>query len=167
MKKILFLIILSAAIACSPNKESSEDAKASENTLVTENVAVDVAVSAITNYINVKDALVASDVKAATENAMTLVESARQEGLSEEIINAAQAVAVEEALDNKRMHFETLSTLLIEVAKTKEMGDALFVQYCPMAFDNKGASWLSTSKEIRNPYYGDKMLKCGRVTAEL
>jgi len=39
----------------------------------------------------------------------------------------------------------------------------VYKQYCPMAFDGKGAFWLSSSEEIRNPYYGDKMLKCGRV----
>ena len=40
-------------------------------------------------------------------------------------------------------------------------GDPIYYQYCPMAFDNKGAYWLSESKEIRNPYFGDKMLTCG------
>ena len=32
-----------------------------------------------------------------------------------------------------------------------------------MAFEGKGDYWYSTSEEIRNPYFGDKMLKCGRV----
>jgi hypothetical protein len=40
-------------------------------------------------------------------------------------------------------------------------GDPIYYQYCPMAFDNKGAYWLSESEEIRNPYFGDKMLTCG------
>jgi hypothetical protein len=33
------------------------------------------------------------------------------------------------------------------------------LQYCPM----KKASWLSDSKDIRNPYYGANMLDCGSV----
>jgi Cu(I)/Ag(I) efflux system membrane fusion protein len=32
-----------------------------------------------------------------------------------------------------------------------------------MAFDNKGAYWLSDQAKIRNPYFGDKMLECGEV----
>jgi hypothetical protein len=32
-----------------------------------------------------------------------------------------------------------------------------------MAFDGEGGYWLSDSKEIRNPYYGEKMLVCGNV----
>jgi len=32
-----------------------------------------------------------------------------------------------------------------------------------MADNNKGAAWISAQKDIRNPYYGDAMLTCGRV----
>ncbi|WP_420601742.1 hypothetical protein [Flagellimonas sp.] len=43
------------------------------------------------------------------------------------------------------------------------LGNTFYVQQCPMANNNKGAVWLSTENEIRNPYYGDAMLKCGSV----
>jgi hypothetical protein len=49
------------------------------------------------------------------------------------------------------------------VKKSGVSNGELYVEYCPMAFDDKGASWLSSSKEIRNPYFGDKMLTCGEV----
>ena len=39
----------------------------------------------------------------------------------------------------------------------------LYVIRCSMAFDNRGADWLSDNKEIRNPYYGASMLKCGEL----
>jgi membrane fusion protein, copper/silver efflux system len=39
----------------------------------------------------------------------------------------------------------------------------LYVQYCPMARSNKGAYWLSTTKELVNPYMGQIMLACGRT----
>ena len=32
-----------------------------------------------------------------------------------------------------------------------------------MANDDKGGYWLSIEKEIKNPYFGSKMLKCGEV----
>jgi len=46
------------------------------------------------------------------------------------------------------------------------MGVKLYRQYCPMAFQNKGAYWLSSEKKIMNPYFGDKMLHCGVVKEE-
>jgi Cu(I)/Ag(I) efflux system membrane fusion protein len=36
-------------------------------------------------------------------------------------------------------------------------------EFCPMAFDSKGAYWLSTSEKIENPYFGNDMLDCGEV----
>jgi Cu(I)/Ag(I) efflux system membrane fusion protein len=42
-------------------------------------------------------------------------------------------------------------------------GDAAFVMHCPMAFDNKGAQWLQDSQDLRNPYFGAAMLKCGTI----
>ncbi|MNG29248.1 hypothetical protein D3C84_1146450 [compost metagenome] len=53
---------------------------------------------------------------------------------------------------------------MVGLLKKAGMADAeLYVHYCPMAFDNKGAVWISTTKEVRNPYFGEKMLKCGEV----
>lgn len=43
----------------------------------------------------------------------------------------------------------------------------VYKQFCPMAFGNKGGYWLSDAAEIRNPYFGDKMLTCGTVAATL
>ncbi len=53
------------------------------------------------------------------------------------------------------------------VALAKAFGpfdETIFVQHCPMADNNNGADWLSLDKQIRNPYFGDKMLTCGSVT---
>ncbi len=42
-------------------------------------------------------------------------------------------------------------------------GRALYVMHCPMAFSNRGASWLQAEEELRNPYFGASMLRCGSV----
>jgi len=47
------------------------------------------------------------------------------------------------------------------------MGKTVYYQFCPMAFDGNGAFWLSTTKEIRNPYFGDQMLTCGELKETL
>jgi Cu(I)/Ag(I) efflux system membrane fusion protein len=54
---------------------------------------------------------------------------------------------------------------MIAVAEAFRPGKSMiYIQHCPMADSNKGADWLSKEKEIRNPYFGASMLKCGEVT---
>jgi hypothetical protein len=43
----------------------------------------------------------------------------------------------------------------------------LYKDFCPMANNNKGAYWLSEVKDIKNPYFGSKMLKCGNVREQI
>ena len=43
----------------------------------------------------------------------------------------------------------------------------VYIEFCPMANDNKGGYWLSTEEKIQNPYFGKKMLKCGEVKATI
>ena len=67
-------------------------------------------------------------------------------------------------IEGQRKQFDFLSKALIETITAYGAGDKkVYVQYCPMAFDNKGAEWLSYNEEIRNPYFGEKMMKCGTI----
>ncbi|NQT87809.1 DUF3347 domain-containing protein, partial [bacterium] len=43
----------------------------------------------------------------------------------------------------------------------------LHILECPMAFSNRGATWLQTDKDVRNPYFGAAMYKCGGVVDSL
>ena len=43
----------------------------------------------------------------------------------------------------------------------------LYQDFCPMYNNNKGAQWLSTTEEIKNPYFGSKMMGCGKVQKEI
>ena len=71
-----------------------------------------------------------------------------------------------EDIDKQRGAFETVSAALIQAADQFGLGAnaSAHVLHCPMAFDNKGADWLQADKEVRNPYFGSAMLKCGSVT---
>lgn len=42
-------------------------------------------------------------------------------------------------------------------------GEKVYYQFCPMAFNDQGAYWLSSEEQIANPYFGDVMLRCGEV----
>ncbi len=70
-------------------------------------------------------------------------------------------------VEKQRQQFEFLSDAMINSITAFGSEKKLFVQFCPMAFDNKGADWISDVSEIQNPYFGDKMMKCGLVTDTL
>lgn len=66
------------------------------------------------------------------------------------------------SIDELRVEFLALSEDVIAIAKSSNPTDQLlYIQRCPMANNNEGASWLSFTKEIKNPYYGASMLTCG------
>ncbi|MCH7557947.1 MAG: efflux RND transporter periplasmic adaptor subunit [Planctomycetes bacterium] len=71
------------------------------------------------------------------------------------------------SLESSRESFNLLSQQLIKVARRfGSTGDKPFyILNCPMAFDNKGADWLQSDEQTRNPYFdfGQMMLKCGSV----
>ncbi|MFI5196047.1 MAG: DUF3347 domain-containing protein [Chitinophagales bacterium] len=70
--------------------------------------------------------------------------------------------------EKQRLAFGTLSSAIYGLLKNAEIKNAgIYHQYCPMAFNEKGAFWLSDESEIKNPYFGKKMLECGEVTDSL
>lgn len=72
-------------------------------------------------------------------------------------------------LEEKRSYFGHISEIVYCTVKSFDLKEdmELYATYCPMAFDGKGAYWLAESKDIRNPYFGEKMMKCGEVKEEL
>ena len=71
-------------------------------------------------------------------------------------------------VEEQRNQFDFLSQAMIKSIKAYGTADkTYYIQYCPMAKDNQGADWISTESQIRNPYFGDKMMKCGSVKLEL
>ncbi len=80
------------------------------------------------------------------------------------IANAAARNTSAQDLATQRREYSSLSNDFISlVKKTGLSGGELYVDYCPMALNDEGAYWVSNVKEIKNPYFGDKMLTCGEV----
>lgn len=77
----------------------------------------------------------------------------------------ASAIANTTDLAQQRGAFTELSNNMILAVEAFGTDNRLYQQHCPMANKNTGGSWLSSNQEIRNPYYGDAMLKCGEVQA--
>lgn len=70
-------------------------------------------------------------------------------------------------IKHQREHFDMLSKDMYDLVKKFGAGEKIYVDFCPMYNDNKGATWLSETKEIKNPYFGKDMNTCGEVKEEL
>ncbi|WP_226064921.1 DUF3347 domain-containing protein [Kaistella polysaccharea] len=70
-------------------------------------------------------------------------------------------------IEHQREHMDMLSKDFYDLAKTFGTAKPVYKIFCPMYNDNKGAYWLSSSKEVKNPYYGKGMLTCGEVQEEI
>ncbi len=79
------------------------------------------------------------------------------------IKKSLKAISGHKEIEKQREEYETLSNALISSAKAFGVTNKVFVVYCPMANNDKGAYWLSNKNEVLNPYYGDMMLHCGEV----
>jgi hypothetical protein len=66
-------------------------------------------------------------------------------------------------IKHQRSHFVMLSEVMYELVKNFGAGRPVYHDHCPMARDNQGAMWISEMKEIKNPYFGAQMLKCGTI----
>ncbi len=119
------------------------------------------------SYIELKEALVASDsVKAS--NAASKLEAALAGAGSTKGNQVAGQIEKETTLDGQRKQFNQLSADVETLLKSNKLASGtVYKQYCPMAYEGEGAYWLSNESGIRNPYYGDEMLKCGSVEEEI
>lgn len=118
-------------------------------------------------YLEVENALVNTDAEKTAAQAAKLELMMKEQEVDAETQAAVAAMAQAKGIDIQRQNFETLSMGMEKLLQGSLNSGTLYKQHCPMAFNNKGASWISSSREILNPYFGDKMLKCGRVEAEI
>lgn len=131
-----------------------------------------------TSYLSLEDALVKSDTVAANKaaeemkNILELIPEPNWEKQAKEAWenhrkgyekNLKEFLHIK-SLEDKRSYFSHITEILYCTFKSFDTKlDEVHVAFCPMAFDNKGAYWLTDRPEIRNPYFGDKMLKCGKI----
>ena len=116
-----------------------------------------------TQYIALKDALVASKASEAKQKAATLQKSLADIQNGKKASEQAAIIASATDLVRQRNAFSLLSNEMKTLVKGNVASGALYLEYCPMANNNTGAYWLSNEKKIMNPYFGDEMLQCGSV----
>jgi len=132
----------------------------------------------LTDYMALKDALVETNKEEAAKAGNKLNNTLNEFDVSsytveeqkelKDIISDAKEHAEhigKSEMDHQREHFKTLTKDIMDMVVITGTENTLYQQFCPM-YDG-GSAWLSMSKDIKNPYYGSKMLTCGKVQKEI
>jgi Protein of unknown function (DUF3347) len=147
--------------------------------------ATNMLMAMVTQYYGLKNALVATQAGKADEAARLLLKATDSFNvyLAKDAVNGpalksdidsilAQCKLVtadmDEPCEKKRIAFAPISRAVYRLLKIVDIKNAhIYHEFCPMAFNDKGATWLSDESEIKNPYFGKKMMECGEVTDSL
>ena len=136
----------------------------------------------ISDYLKLKNALTKDDTKGAANAGKTLYATFNKVNtntidpkLKTEYIDIADDAKEHTEhigdnvgkIDHQREHFVMLSKDVNDLIKIFGAKQKLYQDFCPMYNEGKGAIWISESKEIKNPYYGSKMLTCGSMKKQL
>jgi len=132
----------------------------------------------IDHYLHVKNALVNNSGNEAASGGKAMAEAIDK--LDKSLLTAEQKKVYDDIEDDlkehaehigknsgdikhQREHFVMMSEDVYDLAKAFGGGQTLYHDHCPMANDNKGAMWLSETREVKNPYFGGKMNECVKV----
>lgn len=116
------------------------------------------------HYVHLTTALINGDQAEAKIAANAIEAGAKEIPGAEPVALSASKIISASGIEAQRTEFSNLSNQFIALAKKSGVQSGeLYVDYCPMALNDKGAYWLSANKDIKNPYFGDKMLTCGEV----
>ncbi|QXP64698.1 efflux RND transporter periplasmic adaptor subunit [Polaribacter sp. HaHaR_3_91] len=130
------------------------------------------------DYIKIKNALAINDIKELKNQSKLLLKNvtkvdmkllndkkAHQHWMSSEKEIKAMANLMLNTADitMQRTYFKHLSSNMINILEVFGVNKEVYLLFCPMSDNNKGAYWLSTTEKVVNPYFGGAMLTCGDV----
>ena len=134
------------------------------------------------DYITLKNALVNDDFSVSKNAANTMILNLNNIDMAllktnkahaswmpveKQIKTSANSIKSTSSIEEQRKHFINLSSNLILAVQMFGVNEKVYSQFCPMANNDKGAYWLSSEKEIKNPYFGASMLACGDIVKEI
>lgn len=172
-KTLMPLAVISLMLSCKGEKEANPSPETTRagtaKTEVKETARIafeeDATQQVFASYLKLKDALVAGNPDAAKAAAADM---GRVPGFENEIVTAEiEAFLSADGIDGQRASFLKLNEKLEPILRDHISEGAVYKQFCPMAFNDEGGFWFSDKEEIRNPYFGDRMLKCGKVEDKL
>ena len=115
-------------------------------------------------YVHLTNSLIEADVDAAKIAANAIEAGATGVTGGKALASAAARISAASTVQTQRKAYGSLSGDMMRLVKESGLAEGqVHVQYCPMAFDNEGATWMSSTREIRNPYMGESMLSCGET----
>lgn len=160
MKNVLFIMLAVFLFSCGGTEKTEEIEGTGDEVVTTTDadMSKEDFKKSLQYYILLKDALVASSVNQAKIEANKL--SRKTEG---ELADLAKELQGFDDIAKQREVFQKISDKMYGMVKEKGSNHSLYYVHCPMAFDNKGAYWLSEEEEVKNPYFGDAMMNCGEV----
>lgn len=115
-------------------------------------------------YLQLTEALINNDLANAKIAANAIEAGAREIDGASILVPPAGKILSAANIETQRSAFAELSTAMERLIKKQGLsGGELYIDFCPMALNDKGATWISTEKEIRNPYFGEVMMNCGDI----
>jgi membrane fusion protein, copper/silver efflux system len=119
------------------------------------------------SYFSIQEALAADDLGLAKDKVFHLLSFLEKVKIeqAESIRSAFDSLSASEGIDDARIAFGNASKEILALEKNygHKGKSPYFEAFCPMAFDNEGASWLQSSQTISNPFFGSSMLNCGSI----
>lgn len=170
MKRYFGIAFLLVILACNNAENKSTETKDTTSIKAVNTLAfADEKVALIyTDYIALKNALVATKVDEAKSAAKTLAISLKAYAGCENTAITADKIATAKDIASQRTSFTSLSADVIAMFKHASLSKGtIYVQHCPMANKGEGGDWLASEKKIQNPYYGSEMMECGAVLEEI
>lgn len=121
----------------------------------------------IDDYLKLQNALAGDDLVAAKDALKEMMRETGHTGALPDLIH--QMLAAEDLEALRKPHFVTLSNALIAVIEEVPalFEDELVRVHCPMANNNNGADWIQSGENVRNPYFGAAMLRCGEIVGAI
>jgi Cu(I)/Ag(I) efflux system membrane fusion protein len=186
MMRLIVLLVVAILTGCGIEDKKVEDQKAAEPLSQSTNSRAfnQSFAQVMDSYYHLKDALVLSNDTLAKTSANRLISLSDSVNLNElkadssivtmakgylENISAeAKGLVGEKDIEGKRKSFQMISDNMYDLVRTVRYDrETIYHQFCPMAFNDAGAYWLSRTSDIKNPYFGKKMLTCGEVKDSL
>ena len=133
---------------------------------------------ALNSYLIMKESLIAADATSVKNEAGALLENINAINTKllkgeaynfgkekiEIIKKNTDSMSKANNIDTQRKKFKPLSEAMIQLVQSFGLqNNKVYIQFCPMADNDKGGYWLSSENEVLNPYFGDMMLRCGEV----
>jgi hypothetical protein len=150
---------LLAACSAPETQESTAGAEPTHGTYLKDSYAE----VPLDQYLRIKDALVSSNPAEAQAAAKHLDSLWTTNSPGDQLLSSVRQIASTSDLAAQREAFYSLTQAYLVSLESKPGEDSLYLQFCPMAFDFEGATWISREKVVMNPYFGDEMLNCGVV----